>query len=45
VTLEKIVPPVVPGAEAAAVLAIPAREMSAMYYGDQYGSLAVNVLP
>jgi hypothetical protein len=43
VTLEKIVPPVVPEAPATAILSLPDRAVPDLLYGDKYGSLSVTM--
>jgi hypothetical protein len=45
VTLEKIVPPIVPEAPATAILSVPDRAVPDLLYGDKYGSLSVTMSP
>jgi hypothetical protein len=45
VILERTVPPVVPEAPATAIVAVPAKDVSRLVYGDRYGALSVALLP
>jgi hypothetical protein len=43
--LERIVPPLTPGAPDTALLEVPARDIPELLYADRYGLLSATVLP